>query len=185
MAARSATFFVLYLLAVMVGRATRLDGTQLALVWPASGVAFLWLADAWRHPARRRLNTAALFVATVAGNVASGTMLSLSLIFGVANVVHAVVACALFARLRPDAWTMAKAEDLRALLIGAAGGGLASAAIGPVAVLLLTDERLAGGPVRLDAAQRRRHAGRGGRRTAAPAHPEAGGGSIAGGSSSP
>ena len=48
MAARSATFFVLYLLAVMVGRATRLDGTQLALVWPASGVAFLWLADAWR-----------------------------------------------------------------------------------------------------------------------------------------
>ena len=139
MAARSAIFFVLYLLAVMAGRATRLDGTQLALVWPASGVAFLWLADAWRSPPSRRLNTFALFVATVAGNVATGAALSLSLIFGVANVVHAVVACALFARLRPDGWSMSRAEDLWALLAAAIGGAVASAAIGPVAVLALTD----------------------------------------------
>ncbi len=140
MALRSVVFLVLYLLAVVVGRATRLEGTQLALVWPASGVAFLWLADAWGSQRGRRANVVALFAATVAGNALTGAAVSLSLIFGVANVVHAIVTCALFAHLRPAGWSMVRADDLRALLFASVTGAAASAAIGPVAVLLLTQD---------------------------------------------
>ena len=131
MALRSVVFFVLYLLAVVVGRATRLEGTQLALVWPASGVAFLWLADAWGSQRGRRANVVALFAATVAGNALTGAAVSLSLVFGVANVVHAIVTCALFAHLRPAGWSMVRADDLRALLFASVTGAAVSAAIGP------------------------------------------------------
>lgn len=138
---RIAAYVVVYLAAVALGRATRLDGTQLALVWPAAGVAFLWLADGWSVPRVRRLNLVLLFCATVVGNLLTGAVLSLSLCFGVANLVLAYGSCAAFARLRPGGWSMTRPEDVRALLLAAVAGSVLSAAIGPVAVWLLTDER--------------------------------------------
>ena len=139
---RLALFVALYLAAVALGRATRLDGTQLALVWPAAGVAFLWLASGWNDPARRRLDLVGLFLATVAGNFLTGAVFSLSLAFGVANLVMAVVSVLVFARLRPNGMelSMSRPEDVRALLFGSVAGAAASAAIGPLAVWLLTDE---------------------------------------------
>lgn len=44
---RSLTYAVLYAVAVHLGRASRLEGTQLALVWPAAALGFLWLAGSW------------------------------------------------------------------------------------------------------------------------------------------
>ncbi|MDA0170904.1 ATP-binding protein [Solirubrobacter taibaiensis] len=139
---RLALFVALYLAAVALGRATRLDGTQLALVWPAAGVAFLWLASGWHVPARRRLDLVGLFLATVAGNFLTGAVFSLALAFGVANLVMAVVSVLVFARLRPNGMelSMTRPEDVRALLFGSVAGAAASAAIGPLAVWLLTDE---------------------------------------------
>ena len=147
MPVRIAVYVVVYLAAVALGRATRLDGTQLALVWPAAGVAFLWLADGWSVPRVRVLNFVLLFFATVAGNLLTGAALSLSLCFGVANLALAYASCAAFAHLRPDGWSMTRPEDVRALLIAAVAGSVASAVIGPVAVWLLTDEHWPVAPV--------------------------------------
>ena len=102
---RLALFVALYLAAVVLGRATRLDGTQLALVWPAAGVAFLWLASGWHDPARRRLDLAGLFLATVAGNFLTGAVFSLALAFGVANLVMAVCPCSYSPGCGPTAWS--------------------------------------------------------------------------------
>jgi signal transduction histidine kinase/ActR/RegA family two-component response regulator len=140
MGLRAAGFAALYLGAVMLGRATRIEGTQLALVWPAAGVAFLWFAVAWRSPVERRLTLGLLFATTIAGNLLTGTSFALALAFAAANLAQAAVGCAVFARLRPTGWTMTRAEDLRALLFAAVAGSIVSAAIGPVAVWLLTTE---------------------------------------------
>ena len=43
----------LFTAAVLVGRATRMDETGLALIWPAAGVGVLWVALA-RGPAPAR-----------------------------------------------------------------------------------------------------------------------------------
>ncbi|MDA0183119.1 ATP-binding protein [Solirubrobacter phytolaccae] len=144
---RIAVYVVVYLAAVALGRATRLDGTQLALVWPAAGVAFLWLADGWAVPRIRRLNLVLLFAATVAGNLLTGAVFSLSVFFGVANLVLAYGSCVVFARLRPDGWGMSKPADVRALLVAAVAGAVLSAVIGPVAVWLLTDDHWPVGPL--------------------------------------
>lgn len=89
----------IYAATVVLGRATRLEGTQLALVWPAAGVAFLWLARSWGQPRRLALDSTLLYAVTVAGNGLTGVPAPLALVFGAANTVQALVACAVFARL--------------------------------------------------------------------------------------
>src|SRR5262245_49911135 len=129
---RMLSFLVLCFGAVALGRATRLEGTQLALVWPAAGIAFLWLAAAWRAPRWRAVALLLLFAATAGGNLVTGAAPSLALAFGIANSVQAWVSCAVFARLRPGGWRMHDQQDVRALLAGALAGACAGAVIGPV-----------------------------------------------------
>ena len=168
---RLALFVALYLAAVALGRATRLDGTQLALVWPAAGVAFLWLASGWNDPARRRLDLVGLFLATVAGNFLTGAVFSLSLAFGVANLVMAVVSVLVFARLRPNGLelSMTRPEDVRALLFGVGGRRGRERRDRPAGRVAADRRALAGRARLLAAAQRHRHAGDRGRRPA-PLH---------------
>ncbi|MDP9399455.1 MAG: ATP-binding protein, partial [Actinomycetota bacterium] len=140
MLARTAAFAALYAAAVVLGRETRLEGTQLSLVWPAAGVAILWLAGSWRRPALRRLDVVLLFAVAAATNAATGASGRLALSFGAANAVQAVVACAVFARLQPGAWRLEKARDVVALLAASVTGSVASAAVGSAGVWLLTDQ---------------------------------------------
>lgn len=85
---RTVSWAALYAVAVVVGRATALPETGLALFWPAAGVAALWVQ---RSP-RRLLMTdvAVLFVTTVVVNAGSGVGWQPALLFGGANLA---VAC--------------------------------------------------------------------------------------------
>ena len=138
---RMLVFVVLYLAAVVVGRATRLDGTQLALVWPAAGVAFIWLADGWRRP-----QTTAHRLRAAVPRDGRRQLADRRAPVAVAGVRRGEPRADLRVRARsssgcaPDGWALRRSEDVRALLVGAVAGACASAAIGPVAVLLLTDD---------------------------------------------
>jgi diguanylate cyclase (GGDEF)-like protein/PAS domain S-box-containing protein len=130
-AARTVAFAIVYVSAVALGRSTRLDGTQLALVWPAAGVAVAWLASSWRTGARLWVDVVLLLAATAAANAATGAPAGIALVFGAANTVQALVACAIFARIHPGGWRLTSFRALGALVAGAAGGAAVSAAVGP------------------------------------------------------
>src|SRR5437868_2147707 len=119
---RMLVFVVLYLAAVVVGRATRLEGTGLALVWPAAGVAFIWLADVWRHARTRHVACVLLLLATVGGNWATGAPPELALAFGLANLAQTWVSCMVFIRMRPEGWALQRSDDVRALFVSAVAG---------------------------------------------------------------
>jgi diguanylate cyclase (GGDEF)-like protein/PAS domain S-box-containing protein len=93
----TAVFATAFGLAVVLGRATRVDGTQLALVWPAAGVAFVWLHRVWRD--RPWPDVALLAVLTAAGNLLTGTPWWMAAVFGAVNALQALVVVALFERL--------------------------------------------------------------------------------------
>ena len=125
-------FAVAYALAVLAGRATRLEDTQLALVWPAAGVAVLWLAHA-RAARRRTVHAAALVGVTVLGNLATGAAPGQAAAFGAANLLQAAVTVALL----PDGFRLRTVAALGRLVLACAAGALASAVPGAVAVHLL------------------------------------------------
>lgn len=86
---RTLWWAALYAVAVVVGRATALPETGLALFWPAAGVAALWV-----HRSSTRVvapSVATLFVTTVAFNAWLGIAVLPAMLFGGANVL---VACA-------------------------------------------------------------------------------------------
>lgn len=132
---RVLAFASVYAATVVLGRATRLPGTQLSLVWPAVGVAALWLASSWDRPTMRRTAAVALFVAANLTYWATDADAPLGLVLGVAQLVDAGVA--VFHRLRPDGWRLDAPRDLLALVVGATAGAVASVMVGPVAVWAL------------------------------------------------
>ena len=143
---RSAAFAVVYALAVVAGRATRVEDSQLALVWPAAAVGFLWLAAAWGD--RRRVTCDALLLAVLAGaiNAWTGTTLVTGTAFGVANVVQALVACAVMARLQArwsrSPWRLRRSSDLAALVLASLLSSFAAALVGPVGLWLAGGDAL-------------------------------------------
>ena len=144
--ARSAGFAVVYALAVVAGRATRVEDSQLALVWPAAAVGFLWLAAAWGD--RRRVTRDALLLAVLAGaiNTWTGTTLVTGIAFGVANAVQALGACAVMAGLQArwslPRWRLRRSSDLAALVLASLLGSLAAALLGPVGLWLTVGDAL-------------------------------------------
>ncbi|GAB2693569.1 hypothetical protein GCM10027194_29760 [Thalassiella azotivora] len=117
--------------AVWLGRLVRVEGDQLALVWPAAAVSFLWLAGSWGRPRRALADVAVLSVLTVLGNLLTTAGWGLSLAMAPANVVHAVVAVAVVRRLRPDpGWVPRTVRHVLVLLAGAVTGALLSATLG-------------------------------------------------------
>ena len=134
----SVGFAVAYAAAVLLGRATRLEGSQLALVWPAAAVGFLWLAASWGN--RRHVVADAVTLAILAGaiNSLTGAGPLLSVVFGLSHSVQAVVTCAVLFRLRPRALRLRNPADLTALVFGTAVGAAASVFFGPVGLWLTT-----------------------------------------------
>ena len=137
--AESTGFAVVYALAVVVGRASRVEDSQLALVWPAAAVGFLWLARSW---GRRRLVADTLLLALLAGglNALTGTSATIGAVFGVANAVQCLVACAVMSGLQSrrqvERWRLRRSADLTALVLASLGGSLAAASVGPVGLWL-------------------------------------------------
>ncbi len=82
----------LFTAAVLVGRATRMDETGLALIWPAAGIGVLWVARARGH---RQTAVAAGLLAVLAGvlNGVTGAGVVLGAALGAANALQAVAWC--------------------------------------------------------------------------------------------
>jgi diguanylate cyclase (GGDEF)-like protein/PAS domain S-box-containing protein len=131
---------VVYSLAVVVGRATRIDGSALALVWPAAAVGFCWLAAYWQHRRLMLGNAVALTVLASVINAVTGTGWAVGVAFGVANAVQSIVACAVMNDLQSrsfgERWQLRRSSDLTALILASFAGSLAAAVIGPVALHL-------------------------------------------------
>jgi diguanylate cyclase (GGDEF)-like protein len=87
-----------FCLAVVAGRATRPAGSEVALVWPAAGVAILWSLDALR---RRVLPVSLALLGTLASlaNLATGAPLGVWLGFGPVNVVQGLVGALVLVRV--------------------------------------------------------------------------------------
>lgn len=137
---------ILYALAVVLGRATRMPGSTLALVWPAAAVGFIWVAFCWSR--RRHLVAAVVMVALLSGvlNALTGTGVVLGAAFAVANGLQAIVSGAVMHRLqvrnRLVPWRLRVPGDLTALVLASAAGSLAAAGVGPLALWLSTDTPL-------------------------------------------
>lgn len=80
-------FAALYLAAAMLGRATVIGADELSLVWPAAGVAVLWLLTLTRR-AQLVASAALLVAATVFSNVTTGTTGGPMVVVTTANVVQ-------------------------------------------------------------------------------------------------
>lgn len=129
-------FATLYLLTAVLGRASRVEGTQLALVWPAAAVGYLWLL--W-STGRGRAWVDLLLLAALAwlANHLTGIGIELSGAFAVANAAHAAAAVWLVRRLGGGP-QLRTGRDLGLLVLGAAvGSTLAAAVAAPAAALLI------------------------------------------------
>jgi len=132
------TLAAVYAASVVLGRATRLDGTQLALVWPGAAVAFLWLSYAWTRGSLA-VHLAALFATTVLVNIATGAPVVISLAFGLANCLHAVGTVAVLRWWQPGPARLRCPRDLVALVCAAVAGSAASGVVAPLAMWLTAD----------------------------------------------
>lgn len=123
---RSGTYFVVfplaYALAIIVGRATRLGGDEIALVWPAAAVSTIWLLAAKRCRRPERLaHLLLLSVLTLVVNLYTGAALPIAAWFVIVNVVLAVVTVELLTYGAPEVRLRDPADLAR--LVGAVAVG--------------------------------------------------------------
>ncbi|QBX54691.1 EAL domain-containing protein [Nocardioides seonyuensis] len=109
--ARLAGWTLAFVVAGLAGRGTAIDGQGLALVWPAAGVAVLWLASGDR--AQRRVDVAVLGLVSFVINVTTGAPADLSLVLVVCNVGQAVAFVELSRRWLPHLRGFGGHEPLR------------------------------------------------------------------------
>lgn len=88
-------FSAAYSVAILVGRATRVHGSEVSLVWPAAAVAVLWGIHARGLPRRTAaVHWVALAALTFGVNLTTGAPVGLSLWFVTVNVALAAVTTA-------------------------------------------------------------------------------------------
>ncbi|WP_235435707.1 EAL domain-containing protein [Mycobacterium sp. EPa45] len=116
-----------YALSVIVGRATRLAGGELALVWPAAAVAIIWLLAARSYGRRACLfNVAVLAVLNFGTNLATGASMPLSAWFVMVNVALAVVSAAILTYHR-DEVPLRDPADFARLVVAVSAGTVCAA----------------------------------------------------------
>ena len=99
---RLAAAFPLFLALGYVGRVTLIDRDALNMVWPAAGVAALWLAAGSRRT--WPVDAAALAVATLTVNVTTGADVAAATAFVVSNLLQVFVFVVLVRRWLPSTW---------------------------------------------------------------------------------
>lgn len=145
-----ARLLVLYLLAALLGRAAVIDGGQVALVWPAAGIAVAWLVSEPARPAWL-VDVPLLTAANAAAGLVIGTPWAL---LGVVVVSHlaGTVAVVLLVRLwSPDTGrrSLAPLDSPRTLvgfLAATACGCSAGVVVGGALLWLVVDPL---GPIQL------------------------------------
>ncbi|HWJ81386.1 MAG TPA: EAL domain-containing protein [Nocardioides sp.] len=132
-------FAVGYALSMVLGKATALPDSELALAWPPVAMATVWVL-ATRGLRRRVAVLAAIAVINTAVNAAYGTVLAASVGFGVLNTAHTVVVVAV---LSWSGWRGARPlermNDISTLAVASAAGSVVSAIGGGLVGWLLLD----------------------------------------------
>ncbi|NAZ85818.1 diguanylate cyclase domain-containing protein [Kineococcus indalonis] len=136
-AAVPAGFALLHVLAVLLGRASAVDGS-LAVVWPAAGVGFVWLARSWRRPRERWRDTALLVLSGAVGQLLAQQAPLAAVLFALSGAVQALTGCWVHHRLQPRGFRLRRPGDLWALLLAVSTGAVAGGLLGTgtAAVLL-------------------------------------------------
>ncbi|MDF1603426.1 ATP-binding protein [Nocardioides sp. YIM 152315] len=139
-------FAAYFVLAALLGRQTVLDGSEVALVWPAAGVAAAWFAvTGWRR--WLVVDAVVLFVCSAGVNAATGADLGLAAGFAIGTVVQALVFGALLGHWCPGMWGFGdepppgvqSVRDLGLLASAAFLSAVAASLVGPTTILFLTD----------------------------------------------
>ncbi len=122
-------FPIAYALAVAAGRATRLAGGEVALVWPAAAVGIIWLLATRRLGVRERAAHVVLLGAVAfATNVATGAAVPLSAWFILVNVALPVVTVEVLTSRR-DEIALRDPADLARLVIAVTAGTCCAAVL--------------------------------------------------------
>ncbi|GAA4711063.1 ATP-binding protein [Nocardioides conyzicola] len=133
-----------FVLAAYLGRQAVVEGSGLALVWPAAGVAAAWLAvTGWRRWVV--VDSLGVLVLTWGVYVATGTSAGIAIALAIAMVVQALVFGLLVSRWCPAWWGFGaepppgvqRLRELGVLLAAAFASAVVSALVGPVAVIVL------------------------------------------------
>lgn len=131
-----------YAAALLVGRATRVEGSEVSLIWPAAAVAVLWGAHAHRQSARSAAGHWLLLGAlTLAVNVATGATPELAVWFAGVNVVLAAVPAAVLAR-DGQRIELRDPTDLGRLVVAISVGTLAAAFLATIFLAAEGEEEL-------------------------------------------
>ena len=128
-ARRRACFVLSFAVLVVAGRATRPEGSELALVWPAAALAVLWTATSWGRPRALVVDMVLLGAVAAAAVAATGAPAWLCVATVVANVSQGLIACAVFGHQRPAGFVLVSLLDLRALALAAVASSIASAGV--------------------------------------------------------
>ena len=140
---RTAGFAAAFLIAGFIGRTTIIDATATSLVWPAAGVAALWVLATPTHLRWLPLVLIGVFSFVVNRSTGSGT--PMTVVFVGANVLQAWLvawlAGAASRRWPPVGWhePFVSARSLLRLVVAAALGCLPSAVLGVAAQYLILD----------------------------------------------
>ncbi len=133
-AARTACYVVAFLLTGLLGRLSVLPGSDLALAWPAAGVAALWVARAPRRT--RALDGALLLVTAGLVNYVTGAAAGLAALLGVVNLLQALAFVAVLRAVRSPMWIaggdrpLRKVVKLGHLLLASLASGLVGSVTG-------------------------------------------------------
>ncbi|MCW2794030.1 MAG: sensor protein [Nocardioides sp.] len=95
-------FVLLYVALGFAGRATSIDGTTFALIWPAGGVAVLWFLV--RDVRLLSVDTLVLAGCVLGVNLVTGAPFDVGLVLIVTTVLQTVVAATLMRRWCPRLW---------------------------------------------------------------------------------
>lgn len=131
----------LFIVAGFLGRATIIADDGPSLIWPAIGVAGLWIGSGNRST--WPLDTVALAASTVLVTMSTGADLSLALIFVATNVVEVFAFVALTRAWMPGVWgfggteSLHRVSDLGRLAVAACAAGFAGLAVGSVGIFLV------------------------------------------------
>lgn len=139
-------FALYFVVAALLGRWSHLPGTELAIVWPAAGVAAAWLAvTGWRR--WLVVDVVVLFALSMVVNDLTGASSRLAFGLGLATVVQTLVFGLLITRWCPSWWGfgeepplgVGRLRDFGYLASAAFLAAAASALLGPALVLSVTD----------------------------------------------
>lgn len=136
-------YMSVYLLMVLVGRMAVLEGSNLALFWPAAGIGALWLLRG-RNRAEVVFDTLLFWVSSLAIIIAVGIPPAGATVLALANASQSVAFRAVHARLRglpflgPQRARLASSRDLLTLVLASAATGVVGSVLGTVGSRMLS-----------------------------------------------